>query len=287
MWPTFVLLSLAVLAVWLPPLQAFARIKIPLWIPLFLASIAAALWNGILLPTGASALAIFCAVTYGVSTTRCVWWRSALSVACAALALALAMHLVPGFNNPLAVASTATDAGTVSNALYLHYDKGAVGLVLLAWLCRPTSSWAGWLRVCSRCLVWGSATALALLALAWSQDSLKFTAMWPSVAWTFLWANLFLTCLAEEAFFRGWLQDRWARMGKGHPAWVWAAAGMSAALFGAAHLPGGLLLAGLAGLAGLAYAGAYASCRRVEVPLLIHFMVSGAQFVGLTYPRLA
>ncbi|BBB58300.1 hypothetical protein UNDKW_0027 [Undibacterium sp. KW1] len=66
--------------------------------------------------------------------------------------------------------------------------------------------------------------------------------------------NLFLTCVAEEAFFRGLMQEAIYRLGN-KPAYGYLAIAVSAILFGGlAHLGGGTQYAALATVAGLGYA---------------------------------
>jgi hypothetical protein len=61
----------------------------------------------------------------------------------------------------------------------------------------------------------------------------------------------------------------------------------SALLFGLAHAGGDIKWVALATLAGVGYGAAYAKTRRIEAPILAHFLLNAAHFVLMTYPRLA
>ena len=94
--------------------------------------------------------------------------------------------------------------------------------------------------------------------------------------------NLFFTCVAEEAFFRGFLQRELGRalvgFGGGQP----LAVGGSAALFGLAHWAGGWSYVLLAALAGLGYALAFRASGRIEMAILAHFGLNAVHFLLLS-----
>jgi len=112
---------------------------------------------------------------------------------------------------------------------------------------------------------------------------------WSDAALAFLVANLLFTCVAEEAFFRGLIQERLMRLAetRRQPAWNWIAIAVSTLLFGLAHAGGGATWLLVATIAGLGYALVYARTRSIEGAILVHFAVNAAHFIGFTYPRLA
>ena len=101
---TFVLLGLTICAVWVPPLKTHTHKSIRLWPFLYLACIASGLLQGFItwmaLPWLIS-LAIAAALTAHSRTTTLQ--RSVYGSITAMLALALAIHVLPGFNNPLLI----------------------------------------------------------------------------------------------------------------------------------------------------------------------------------------
>ena len=73
---------------------------------------------------------------------------------------------------------------------------------------------------------------------------------WPDNGWLWLVNNALLVTLAEEALFRGYIQERLGRLWRARRWGADAALLCAAALFGLAHYAGGwqwMLLAGLAG----------------------------------------
>ncbi|WP_172330670.1 CPBP family intramembrane glutamic endopeptidase [Mangrovicoccus sp. HB161399] len=125
--------------------------------------------------------------------------------------------------------------------------------------------------------------ALAILAglflLALSAGTLRWEASFPGWLPIFAVGNLLLTCLPEEAFFRGYIQRRLsARLG------IWPGLALSGLLFGLAHLGGGAVLAVFAGLAGLAYGLAFQFGGGLRAAVLFHFGFNMAHLLLFTYP---
>jgi hypothetical protein len=61
---------------------------------------------------------------------------------------------------------------------------------------------------------------------------------------------------------------------------------VSALLFGAVHLAGGLPYTLLATVAGAGYAYCYHLTKRIEAPIVLHIALNAVHFVGFTYPAL-
>lgn len=174
---------------------------------------------------------VLAALLYGMGELR---GRRAIAcmVLAGALFLAIGFGLVPGF------ARIAVD-GAVS----LSSGKALAGLAAMAAL---PSHWR-WDRR-------SSAVALACLTLVpllgWAIGYVRWSPAAPGAVAAFALANLF-TVIAEEWFFRRWVQQPLQRWGAA------VAIVGSALLFGLVHFGGGPVFMLLAGLAGLAYAGVY------------------------------
>jgi membrane protease YdiL (CAAX protease family) len=99
---------------------------------------------------------------------------------------------------------------------------------------------------------------------------------------------LLWTCVLEEGFFRGVVQERLAAWPPiaARPALRALPVAVAAALFGLTHLPGGAVYAALAALAGLGYGWAYARTRRIEAAIAAHFTLNAAHFLTFSYPQL-
>jgi uncharacterized protein len=280
-WP-FVFLALAIVATWCPSLPVGRTARVALWIPLSALAVATGLAAGVLKPIALVSLGAWAARQGPQSQVR------ALGLAVTGvLALALALHILPGFDNPVVVREVRISADAAPYTLYLNFDKGAAGLVLLALLVPRASTATHWLESIRIGLLAGVLTAAVALALAVVAGLVRFDPKLAPFIGTFLLANLLFTCVAEEAFFRGLLQERLHRWAAGRQVGRWMPVVVSASLFGLAHAAGGLTYAVVAAVAGVGYALVYSATRRIEAAVLTHFALNAAQFVAFTYPYLA
>ncbi|MFS2007813.1 lysostaphin resistance A-like protein [Duganella sp. CT11-25] len=280
----FLFLALAVCAVWSKPLLAGKRVAVHLWLLLFVMAAAWGLVAGVLRPAALAGLLVFGASAWATANARQQPVRLLAGVVTAVLALALAMHKLPGFNNPVVIAGAVLSPGAAPFTQYANFDKGAVGLILLAVLCNRMRAWSepgGMLKKTWPVLI---VTVAAVLGFAMATGFVRPDFKLPAVTVLFLAVNLFFTVVAEEAFFRGFLQARLAASLSRFSYGPWIAMVVSALLFGAAHLAGGPLYGILAFIAGLGYAYAYQVTQRIEAAILVHIMVNAVHFIGFTYP---
>lgn len=284
---TFGLLSLSIFAAWLPPARIGDQYRISLWLLLFIAAIATGLLSGYLTGLAIVELGVLVIVAYlagrsEASRSQCILF-GAVSVV---LALALAMHRLPGFNNPVLIENIKFSADAKSFTQYANFDKASVGLIFLVFLCNRASSMLDWKKILRRtipiALLTTAATMAVALAIGHVRPDLKLSSFTP----VFLAANLLFTCVAEEAFFRGFLQDRLARSLSRVRFGEYTAVLCSGILFGIAHAAGGPRNMMLATLSGLGCAYAYSIVQRVEAPIITHFTLNAVHFVGFTYPQL-
>ncbi|MGV7211375.1 CPBP family intramembrane glutamic endopeptidase [Oxalobacteraceae bacterium A2-2] len=282
----FALLALALCALWLPPLKLRGATLAP-WALLFQAACAAGLVAGVLAPVALAWLALLACAAWLAAHSAQQAVRVAAGILTAVLALALAMHLAPGFRNPIVIASTVLSPGAAPFQQYANFDKGAVGLILLAFLCRRCTSAAELAGVLKRSLPLLVATLLAVLGFAMAIGYVRPDFKLGQSAAIFLATNLFFTVMAEEAFFRGLVQGSLATaLGRWRHGGLLAVA-CSALLFGLAHAGGGAALVALAGIAGLGYGWAVHKTGRIEAGILLHFGVNALHFICFTYPYLA
>lgn len=307
--PPFIALWLAGLALWCQPADApappgargwrwllSARLpaRLPAWALAWLLAVALA-WAGGLLDAGGASAVLAC---IGLAT----WWQrsadrhhgtptGALAPwVIGALALALALHAVPGIHNPLVLDRVQWRPGDPVFSLRASFDKACAGLLLLATLVPRCASLASARALLPPTIVAALLTTVAALGLGWAWGLTEPASTWPQVPGRpeavplFLALNLFVTCLAEEAFFRGVLQsalmNRWGTLG----AAGLAAIALPAALFGLAHLGGGPKMAVLATVVGLGSGWAFARTRCIEAAVLVHFAVNAVHLLAFTYP---
>lgn len=287
MLTTFGLLGLSICATWLEPVRLGKRFSLPSWLLPFAGAIIAGLVEAYLTWPALVGLGFFGLATYMASRPEASRLQQILFGALTALlALALALHLLPGFHNPLLVANIKFSPDAAPFTQYANFDKAAVGLILLALLANRARSPAEWSDMHGRIFPIALITIFTTVAAAFAAGYVRLD---PKLSWyapTFLLTNLLFVCIAEEAFFRGFLQDRLGKALSNIPFGTSITVVCSAMLFGAAHLGGGVAYAGIATIAGLGYACSYAVVKRVEAPILIHFGLNAVHFVGFTYPRI-
>jgi len=202
-----------------------------------------------------------------------------LEIFLVACSLALFSHLIPGFNNPLMVVQKKVGPLSAPYSLYYNFDKALVPFLLFA--CLPTLFNAGKAdkKVGTSAWVLLVLAVPALLLLAVALGGLRIELHMPPWILAFMMANLFFVSLAEEALFRGYLQQRIRQWIGAYPALI-----ITALLFGAAHFAGGMLMVAFATLAGVIYGLAWMWSGRLWVPIIFHFGLNLTHLLFFTYP---
>lgn len=236
---------------------------------------ATALTIGLLSPM---AIVITCAVLFGASRLPELKGRAAGvgHLALIMMCVALGAHLLPGFHNPQILEQAHAGPGSTAFTMFLNVDKPMVFFaVVLAWPAMRNSGQS----INMPSLALGLGTLPFLFVIAVFAGAVKPEIGLPPWWLIFAFSNLFLTCLAEEAFFRGYLQSALSsRLG--------AAGGLALAsiLFGLAHIAGGPALVVFAALLGLACGLGYFGTGRLWVPVAMHFGFNFAHLAFFTYP---
>jgi len=205
------------------------------------------------------------------------------------LCFALAIHLVPGIHNIPIADNTVIKSGSIPYSLYLNYDKALAGLFLLIcfidvskiyYSVNRITSWIGIGVGANLLLVFLPALALGLLAI-----NLEI----PNIIGIWLVSNLVITCVAEETFFRGFIQQRLEDYlnTKNITSATPIALLITSSLFGIAHLRGGWNYVAMATIAGLIYGLVYAKTRRIETAILTHYFTNTVHILFFSYPMLA
>ncbi|MBP1131334.1 MULTISPECIES: CPBP family intramembrane glutamic endopeptidase [unclassified Serratia (in: enterobacteria)] len=193
--------------------------------------------------------------------------------------VALFLHLVPGINNQLMIDGEKAGPLSAPFTMYYNFDKALVPFLLFA--CLPTLFKRDEPEKSRGSLSWIALiiSVPVLLLIAVALGGLKIELHTPAWILPFVMANLFFVCMAEEALFRGYLQQRLSQ-------WLgaWPALIIAAVIFGAAHLAGGMLMVAFATLAGLIYGLAWMWSGRLWVPILFHFGLNLTHLLLFTYP---
>ena len=214
--------------------------------------------------------------------------RVAAGILLFAFALALALVLLPGFPRTTLVEPTVLSSGAVPYGMGLGFPKVVAGILILGLVTETrVRSWPELLEVLRRTAPIFLGTLIAVIACAWSLGYVKWDPKWTTLFLVWAPVNLFFTCLAEEAFFRGFVQHELARIGSRPRITAVAAVAVAAVLFGLVHFAGGWKYVAAGIVAGVGYGWAYHRTQRIESAMAVHFGVNAVHFLLFTYPGLA
>jgi membrane protease YdiL (CAAX protease family) len=284
---TTFLLALATCAVWLPPIRVGGA-RVPPWLLLFLAAMGGALAAGALAPGGAWIIGALLALAWTASRAQ-GRWRVVLVVLTAVGALAVSLRPVKDIGHLAWPAALRLTHDAVAFTPSLNIGKASAGLFLFALLVPRLASVAELRRLWKPTLVIAAICTLVTVSVAVAMGYVRFDPKLPPEIAPLLASNLLFTCIAEEAFFRGLLQEGLHRLAdrRGGRAGHAAAVLVSALAFGAVHVAGGPRYMVLATLGGLGNAVAYARARKVEASVFVHFALNAVHMIFFTYPALA
>lgn len=282
---TFGLLGLTVLSLWAPVPALRGHSGWAWGAGLALAS-ATGFVAGLLDWRAVVAIAVYTTLAWGTGQARQRWLRGGGLALTGLFALLLALHRIPGFANPVIAEGIRFSFDAPPFTLRANFDTAVAGIVLIGVFCERIDTRAEWLKLLRRIAPIVLATLCVVLGLGWALGHVRPDVKWTAYSAWFLAYNLLVTCVTEEAFFRGLLL---ARLQHAMALWrggVALALVVSSALFGMAHLGGGPLLALLATIAGLFYGAAFLVSKRIEGAILTHFALNAVHFVAFTYPTL-
>lgn len=281
---TFGLLAISVCSVWFKDSRILGRV-IPVWQITLCAAVINGISTGYVDFTGVGWIALFCLITFQSQRTKGNQiLRVLLLIGVAVLAFLLGTGKLPGFNNPEIVSNMRLSPTGQPFTHRLHFDGIVVGIILLAEFCNPIRTRSDWATLLPKTIPIILVTFLVVfgsgLLVGYVTVDLKF------VPYTIIFfiTNLLFTCVLEEAFFRGFLQEQFGQLLVNWKIGAIIAIVLPAILFGLAHAKGGMLYVGLATLAGICYGYAKYRVKRIEAAILTHFCVNALHFVAFTYP---
>ena len=276
------LLYSGVACLWLP-VSIFGQ---PLWLILAASAGFSGLISGQLTPLGLGLAVLYFFIAYRFSRAAHSFEKGLSGLLLAAFSLLLGAHLLPGFHNLKALDAVLVSADGLPFTMYLNLDKTLVALGLLGWCTPRLFTRPDWRQLLpflrSRSLIF--LPLIFILALAsgkvhWDPKLPSYTLLW-------MLTNLLFVCIAEEAFFRGFLQRQLALLWKDRPLRQTLPLVLASFLYGLSHFAGGSLYVAFVTLAGLYYGWAYQKTGCIEASILLHFLVNAAHFLLFTYPSL-
>lgn len=204
-------------------------------------------------------------------------------------ALALWLGIAPprGFPRTPFVDSVRLSLDAKVWSMGLGFTKVVTGIFIFGILHQErVRSWRELADVLKRVVPVFLVTISAVMVCALALGYVRFDPKWTPLFLVWAPANLFFTCLAEEAFFRGILQRELSALGTNRKLATIGAVIVVALLFGLTHLGGGWKYAFLAALGGVGYGWAYHRTQRIEAAMAVHFALNATHFVLFTYPAL-
>lgn len=282
----FLLLLAAVFGLWMHR---------AIWIGALLAAIVAGYFSGALQGLAALWIALLAALAVVYSRVRAnpalpnrTLWLPLAGFAFFVYALAMGLALFPGFNRVELIAPQVLSAGATPYSIGVGFPKVVTGILILGLINRSlVRSWSELWHVLVRALPVFALTAAVGMAVVVLMGYSSFAPKWTALFLLFAPINLFFTCLAEEAFFRGFVQQELARIGSRPALAAGVALAVGAILFGLAHFAGGPAYVLAAAIAGAGYGWAFLRTQRIEAAMAVHFGVNATHFLLFTYPRLA
>lgn len=248
-----------------------------LWGPFLIVTLFTAYLAGVITPIALLPIGLLLFLHFLMIYSIQRWGRLLLFTLITTLSVGLLFHLFPGFQNP----SFSTSYGK----LWINFDKPFIGLFPLALSIPLIASKAQWRTLLQKTLPLILLGIIALLTVVLSLGLVQWDPKLPAIFP--LWAinNLVFVCVAEEAFFRGFLQKEFTRwLGTGLGAQVGAVFAASL-VFTLAHVlwvPSIPFLFAVF-VASAIYGTVYAATQSIEASILCHFLINLLHFILFTY----
>lgn len=193
-----------------------------------------------------------------------------LFAALVTLSFGFKFHLFPGFR-PV----------PITPKFHIGLGTSLMGLFPLALLVPTAKSWKDWKKVAGGLVIGCLGIAiLAIVAVATGATQWQFKL--PSFPIARYLSNLFLTAIPEEAFYRGFLQNRLSKYLENTRGGKWMALIVSSLIFTLAHIywSPSLDVLGFVFLSSLLYGGVYLISGKIESAILCHFLLN---FIHMTF----
>lgn len=222
---------------------------------------------------------------YGLNGKR-ILWKNIAFVSMLIFSIAILFIKVPGIQNWQIVSQWALTPDAIPYSMRFTFNKSLIGLFFVWFSACSLANNGNWKPTLKIGVLTGCVSILVLIPLSFLLGYVKIDVKLTYFFYLWLTNNLFFVCFAEEALFRGLIQNtlmtKWQFFKHGK----WYALGISAGLFGLAHFAGGIKYVLLATVAGLFYGYAFMKTRKIEASVITHLMVNTTHFLAFTYPAL-
>ena len=275
----YALLALSILSLWI-------KRHFFIWGGLLLLAIIAAIIKGNIQAIALIPIIALGALYYLFFHFKKQHYRIWFGILAILLSTAFSLHYIPGFKNLEIVHQYKLTTDAIPFSLYLNFDKTLIGLFILGFGFSYVNTKPFTKRTISNTLIITILAVVVLSILAMLFGYTRVELKWDPLFYIWFLNNLIFVCIAEEAFFRGFLQKsfqiafRNLRFGN-----IFALV-LASLLFGIAHFQGGILYICLATIAGLFYGAAYLKTERIEASIFTHFMGNAIHLIFFTYPAL-
>jgi len=276
--PTYIFLITTIL------ISLFCRDKRAAYIAIGI-TVLAAFYQGIINIIGVSALSIFTAIVYSyfnlLQLNKII--KTLLFISISVCFTIFAFHKVPGFFNILAIDKVQLSELSIPFSMYLNFDKVMPALIMFSlsdlYILEKQES-KNALRYTFLSL---SLCIIIIMALSLISGYVLFEPKIPSILPIWTINNFFFVCIAEEVFFRGFLQRTLQNL---LPKQQILAVIIASLIFGIAHFQGGLIYIGLSSICGFFYGYAYHKTNKILCSMIVHFGLNLCHLLLFTYPAL-
>ena len=203
------------------------------------------------------------------------------------LGCGLALHIVPGFHNLQVLDKVKISEDGIPFSLYLNFDKTIVGIIILGILHQLITTKNEWIKMFKGMIPRALVLIMIIASLSILFHYVRFDPKLPSSLLIWSCTNLLFVCVAEEGFFRGFIQKYLCLVFQNIKYGNLLAISIASILFGLAHYAGGVLYVLLAFIAGMGYGFIYFRTKRIESSIITHFLLNLIHFLFFTYPALA
>jgi membrane protease YdiL (CAAX protease family) len=268
-------------------ISLFINKKYKTWIPLFLTSLSLAYIINRVNIDAIFIIAFFAISIYILQNKHYhILIRYIFGFFVLTVSILLFTHNITGFENWKIIDNITLSDSSLPYSLYLNFDKAIIGLFIIALSIKTINNKQEWLKMLKTVIPLTVLALLTIYSLAYIMNFVAIDIKFSNILFIWMFANLFFTCVAEEAFFRGFLQKNLQNKLSNFKYGNAISLMLISLIFGLAHFAGGLNYIILSTVAGLFYGYAYQKTKNIEASILMHFVINLGHIIFFSYPAL-